>query len=138
MNTTANPAANDVPLCSQPGDSISAVAFSPTAAVLGVAAWDGSVRIYEVSNGQSVQKAQYEHEASAPVLSLAWAADGSTLYSAGADKAARAFDLRTMQATQVAVHDQPIMSVRWCQPPGGQGFLATASLDKTLKVSSFP
>lgn len=75
----------------------------------------------------------YSHEG--PVLSVDWSKDGSKIVSAGADKAARLYDLQTMQASQVAAHDAPIRSVRWVDSPSGP-ILVTGSWDKTVKVDT--
>jgi len=73
----------------------------------------------------------YSHEG--PVLDLCWSTDGSKLFSCGADKAARMFDLSNNgQAVQVGVHDAPIKCVRWIDSPGG-GILATGSWDKSIR-----
>lgn len=65
--------------------------------------------------------------------------DGGKLISAGADNAARMFDLsnpQNGQSSQVAQHDKPIKCVRWIETPTG-GILATGSWDKTIKVRVF-
>ena len=59
--------------------------------------------------------------------------DGTKIISAGADKAARMYDVSTGQSSQVAAHDAPIKSLRYVDQQGG--ILATGSWDKTLKVS---
>lgn len=62
--------------------------------------------------------------------------EGNKIVSAGADHAARIYDLQSGQATQVAQHDAPIKSVRWFETPQvNGGLVATGSWDKTLKVS---
>ena len=95
------------------------------------------VRIYEVGpSGQTQGKAMYPHEG--PVLDLCWnGRDGSKLFSVGADKAARMFDMSTGQNSQVGAHDAPIKCVRWIEAPTG-GILATGSWDKTVKVRLHP
>ncbi|KDQ13524.1 hypothetical protein BOTBODRAFT_111302 [Botryobasidium botryosum FD-172 SS1] len=121
----------DVELKDPPTDSVTALAFSPTADLLAVGSWDNNVRIYEIGSGsQSQGKAMYSHEG--PVFDLCWSKDGSKLFSGGADKAARMFDIQSGQAVQVAAHDAPVKCVRWIETPTG-GYLATGSWDKTLK-----
>lgn len=108
------------------------------------------VRVYGVeSNGSTAPKAMYSHEA--PVLDVTWSRvsaavqspeealialalhqDGTKILSAGADKAARMYDVATGQSSQVAAHDAPIKSLRYVDQQGG--ILATGSWDKTLKV----
>lgn len=56
------------------------------------------------------------------------------MFSGGADKVAKCFELSTRVATQVAAHAEPVSAVRWIDTPTG-GYLATASYDATLKVS---
>ena len=59
------------------------------------------------------------------------------MVSAGADKAARLMDLgsgNTTVATQVAVHDQPIRSVRYFTHEAANApMIVTGSWDKTIK-----
>jgi len=69
-NTTGD-ISKDVPLVSPPDDSISELAFSPTADFLSVASWDSKVRIYQINDqGQSEGKAAMDFQA--PVLTTAW------------------------------------------------------------------
>lgn len=122
--------APDIELAQPPPDSVSALAFSPVAEFLAVASWDNSVRIYGIeANGTSSGKASYNHEG--PVLDVIWSPDGSKVLSAGADKAARLYDINSGQSSQVAAHDAPIKSLRWIDLNGG--ILATGSWDKTIK-----
>lgn len=119
----------------QPGvtDTVSALAFSPTADVLAVASWDNHVRIYRIdkSNAQPVQPwQQYTHEG--PVLDVCFSGDGSKVISGGADKVARCFDLNTNQASVVAQQDDTIRCVRWLQAFGGA--LVTGGWDKKVKI----
>lgn len=61
----------DVEVANLPTDSVSAIAFSPTADILAVASWSNEVRLYEVNaQGQAVGKAAYSHEG--PVLDICW------------------------------------------------------------------
>ncbi|KAI0749494.1 Poly(A)+ RNA export protein [Daedaleopsis nitida] len=121
----------DVEVADPPTDSISSIAFSPSADYLAVGSWDNNVRVYEVgASGQTQGKAMYSHQG--PVLSICWNKDGSKILSGGADNAGRMFDVTTGQATQVAQHDAPIRVVRWIESPQG-GVLATGSWDKTIK-----
>ncbi|KAM5538505.1 hypothetical protein V8D89_007838 [Ganoderma adspersum] len=133
-STTLGPNAaveKDIEVADPPTDSISSVAFSPTADYLAVGSWDNNVRIYEVgANGQTQGKAMYPHQG--PVLSVCWNKDGSKILSGGADNAGRLFDVTTGQSSQVAQHDAPIRVVRWIESPQG-GVLATGSWDKTIK-----
>jgi mRNA export factor len=121
---------SDLQVPQGPEDSISDLAFSPTAEILSVASWDNKVRIYEIGQGGATGKAMYEH--TAPVLSTHFSKDGTKLASGSADKTAKLFDLATGQNQQVAAHDLPVKSVKFVNVNGTET-LATASWDKTLK-----
>ncbi|KAM0746714.1 WD40 repeat-like protein [Meredithblackwellia eburnea MCA 4105] len=122
----------DIQVPDLPSDSISSLAWSPTADFLSVASWSNEVRIYEVNGqGQAVGKAAYSHEG--PVLCVEWSQDGTKIISGGADKAGRIYDLQTGQSSQFAGHAEPIRSVRWISSPSNpSGLVVTGSWDKTL------
>ena len=73
----------------------------------------------------------YSHEG--PVLDVCWNKEGNKLFSGGADKAVRMYDVATGQPTQVGAHDGAVKCVKWIDAPTG-GILATGSWDKTVKV----
>jgi mRNA export factor len=131
---TAQPAtvdvSGDIQVPQGPEDSISEVAFSPTAEILSVASWDNKVRVYEIGQAGAAGKAMYEH--AGPVLTTHFSKDGSKLASGSADKTAKVFDLASGQNQQVAAHDMPIKSVKFVTVSGNE-VLATASWDKTLR-----
>jgi len=109
------PAQADVELTDPPADSISCMSFSPVADYLAVGSWDNQVRLYEINaQGLSQGKAMYAHEG--PVLDVCWSADGTKVFSGGADKAARMYDVQSSQMSQVGAHDAPIKCVRWFEP----------------------
>ncbi|KAB8611408.1 hypothetical protein FH972_025913 [Carpinus fangiana] len=121
----------DIPLASPPEDSVSDISFSPQSEHLAVSSWDKKVRIYEIdAQGQSQGKAMFEHEG--PVLNCAWSKDGTKVFGAGADKAARMFDVSSQQTTQVAAHDQPVRCVEVIEVNNAP-MLVTGSWDKTVK-----
>jgi len=106
------------------------MAFSSAADYLAVGSWDNNVRIYEMNaQGQSQGKAMYSHEG--PVLDVCWSTDGTRVFSGGADKAARMYNLQTGTPSQVGAHDAPVKCVRWVDVGGG--ILITGSWDKTVK-----
>jgi len=121
----------DMEVPQPPSDSISAIAWSPTADYLAVSSWDNQVRIYEVGQtANAIQgKAAYSHEG--PALDVCWSKDGTKVFSGGIDNAARMFDTQTGQPTQVAQHEAPVKSVRFTDMHGG--LLVTGSWDKTIK-----
>jgi mRNA export factor len=128
--TTTVDISGDLEIPQGPEDSVSDIAFSPTAEILSVASWDNKIRIYEIGQGGANGKAMYEH--TAPVLSTHFSKDGSKLASGSADKTAKVFDLASGQHQQVAAHEMPIKSVKFISVNGSEA-LATASWDKTLK-----
>lgn len=65
---------NDTTLPADAQDTISSIAWSPTALHLAVASWDGKVRVYDVAaNGSRAQRID-EHKigSGAPLLSCDW------------------------------------------------------------------
>ena len=110
-------------------DSVSSLAFSPTANILAVGGWDQQVRLYEIGQGIT-GKAAYAHDG--PVLDVCWNADGAKVFSSGGDNTARMMDMQSGVASQVATHQDTVMSVRWTGQHGG--LLVTGSWDRTLKV----
>ena len=86
---------------SQPGDdTISSLHFSPKANFLIASSWDNSIRCWEIQGtGQTVAKAMQSH--TKPILDSCWHADGTKVFTAGADNMAKMWDLQSNQATQV-------------------------------------
>lgn len=150
----------DVEVKQPPEDSVSCISFSSQSEHLAVSSWDKKVRIYEIdSNGNSSGKALFEHEG--PVLSCCWSnvslpalrssihphvqstnengranrahpQDGTKVFGAGADKAARMLDVQTGTPSQVAAHDAPIRCVS-ATTHQNSPLLVTGSWDKTVK-----
>jgi len=90
--------------------------------------WDSGVRVWEVQCNAPNQiaaqpKAQVNHENKMPALDTCFSADGTTVFSAGADKAVRMWRLGETPpnnvAQQIGVHDAPVKSV---------GFLSSSNL----------
>ncbi|WVQ95354.1 hypothetical protein IAU59_002451 [Kwoniella sp. CBS 9459] len=132
LNTAFRAPAKDIELSNPPPDSVSALAFHPSADVLAVASWDNNVRLYDVnSQGQSQGKAMYSHQA--PVLDLTWSKDGQYLFSSGCDNLVQMYNMQTQQTQQVAQHDAPIKCIEFAEVPGSGPVLITAGWDKKLK-----
>ncbi|XP_065667536.1 mRNA export factor RAE1 [Hydra vulgaris] len=124
-------ASKDVEVQQPPSDTISCLKFSPNANFLAATSWDNKIRCWEIqATGTSVPKAEQSHLK--PILSCCWHADGTKLFSAGADNQAKIWDLASNQAVVCAQHDAPIKTVHWIQAPNYQ-CLMTGSWDKTLK-----
>ncbi|WVR08721.1 hypothetical protein IAU60_005779 [Kwoniella sp. DSM 27419] len=123
LSTAFRAPAKDIELTSPPPDSVSALAFHPSADILAVASWD--------NNGQSQGKAMYSHQA--PVLDLTWSKDGQYLFSSGCDNLVQMYNMQTQQNQQVAQHDAPIKCIEFAEVPGSGPVLITAGWDKKLK-----
>lgn len=127
----------DILLSNPPSDTVQALAFSP--AVLGpktflvAGSWNAEVRCWDVqANGSSTGVGSIRHDG--PVLDVAWSGDGQSVFSAGADRTVKMWQLATNQQTQVAAHDAPIRHVFHSSDIGsGSPALVTGSWDKTLK-----
>lgn len=128
---------NDVLLTDPPSDTVQSLAFSPEIlhpkSFLLSASWDNEVRCWEVQpNGASSPVGMIKHEA--PVLDVAWSADGQTAFSCGADKIAKMWALAGNQTTTVAAHEAPIRHIFFCKDMGnGSPAVVTGSWDKTMK-----
>ncbi len=124
-------------------DGISSLNWSPTANFLVSSNWDSGVRVWECqanpSSPQPVQaqpKAQVNHENKSPVLDTCFSADGSTVFSVGADKAVRMWRLGETPpnnvAQQIGVHDAPVKSVGFLK---NSNLVVSGGWDNKLKVS---
>jgi mRNA export factor len=120
-------APNDCNVPQAGNDGISSLCWSPTANFLVSSNWDAGVRCWEVQEqgGQirAQAKAQVNHEQQSPVLGSCFSADGSTVFSVGADRAVRMWQLGQAPPNnipqQIGVHDAPVKSV---------GFLSSSNL----------
>lgn len=73
-------------LTDSPTDGITRVQFAPSSSSkLLVTGWDKTLRVYDVDANTLLAS----HEAAAPLLDAAWAADGSAVYSGAVDGAVR-------------------------------------------------
>lgn len=119
----------DFPVTSPPTDSVSALAWSPTANVLAAASWDNNVRVWEVqASGQAVPRAMVAH--TAPALCVAFHADGQHIFSGSCDQTALMYNVATQQKRVVAKHDAPVRTVHFIKETG---LLLTGSWDRTLR-----
>ncbi|KJE93107.1 hypothetical protein CAOG_03945 [Capsaspora owczarzaki ATCC 30864] len=123
---------NDLEMANAPDDSVSSMRFCPsdTLDYLVVGAWDQTTRVYNVDpmSGQSEQKMVFPMDA--PVLDVAWHADCSKVFAAGCNKQTHMFDLGTGQSMPVAMHDQPIKTIRYLTEPG---LLMSCGWDRMVK-----
>lgn len=134
----ASCAPNDHCVAQAGNDGISSLTWSPTVNHLVSTNWDGGVRCWEVqeSGGQvrALPKAQVNHENNSPVLDSCFSADGSTVFSVGADKAVRMWQLGQNPPNnvpqQIGSHDQPIKSVAFLP---ATNLVCSGGWDKMLK-----
>ncbi|AET40998.1 RNA export factor GLE2 Ecym_7149 [Eremothecium cymbalariae DBVPG len=124
---------NDITINNPANDSISDIAFSPQQDFLfSVASWDNTVRIWDVQNGMTQGRAQYEHQA--PVLTTRWSSDGTKIASGGCDNVVKIYDVASGQTQQIGSHDAPVKLLRFVQcGPSNQECIVTGSWDKTIK-----
>ncbi|KAI5480868.1 mRNA export factor [Pseudohyphozyma bogoriensis] len=121
----------DVELNSLQNDGISDLKWSPTGDFLAVASWNNEVRLWEVGQGgQNQGKASFSHEG--PALCVDWSKDGTKVFTGGADKAGRQYDVQTGTPSQIAAHDAPIKCIKTIEV-NGQPMVATGGWDKTVK-----
>lgn len=123
-------------------DGISSLNWSPTANFLVSSNWDSGVRVWEVQANpanqqcQAQPKAQVNHDNKSPVLDTCFSADGSTVFSCGADKAVRMWRLGETPpnnvAQQIGVHDSPVKSVGFLN---ASNLVVSGGWDNKLKVS---
>lgn len=125
----------DQQLVDAPNDSVSDMSFHSRKNILGpaflsVAAWDGSVVVYQVNEATvtATRVAEYTHNG--PVLSTHWHPKRSIVVSAGCDNRALARDLASNCNIELGSHDEVISSVRVLD----NNRVATASWDKSVRI----
>lgn len=117
----ASIAPNDCNVPEAGTDGISSLNWSPSANFLVSTNWDSGVRCWEVQeqNGQvrALAKAKVNHADNAPVMDCCFSNDGSTVFSCGADKAVRMWQLGQTPPNnipqQIGSHDADIKSVAY-------------------------
>jgi len=119
-------------------DGISSLTWSPTSNILTSTNWDGGIRCWDVQdqNGRihAVPKAQVNHENNAPVLGSTFDSSGNILFSVGADKAVRMWNLGQTPPNnvpqQIGVHNAPVKSVGFIP---SSNLIVSGGWDKMLK-----
>jgi mRNA export factor len=139
-NKTSSIATYDCVVPQAGNDGISSLSWSPTANILVSSNWDSGIRCWEIQQQSTQQfvampKAQVNLENSSPCLDTCFSTDGSTVFSGGADKSVRMWQLGQTPpnniSQQIGMHDAPVKSV---------GFIPSSNLvvsggwDAKLKV----
>ncbi|EME26257.1 hypothetical protein Gasu_61000 isoform 2 [Galdieria sulphuraria] len=128
---------NDKLVNQSPNDTVSSIAFSPKALApnnfIVAGSWDNEVRLWQIqASGDTSPIGMIQHEA--PVLDVAWSADGMTIFSVGCERTGKMWNPATNQVQPIAQHDAPIRCVRFASDLGtGSPAVVTGSWDKTLK-----
>jgi mRNA export factor len=124
----------DIEVSYPPEDTVSCLKFSPESlpqTYLLATSWANDVRLWEIQqDGKSIARAQKTH--TEPILSAAWSADGTKVFTASCDKTARMWDLQSDKFEQIAQHDGPIRSIHYIQR-SNYTCVMTGSWDKTIK-----
>lgn len=111
-------------------NKVTAIAFSPIGNILASASWDGSVRLWDLLDGQC--RAILKHNAD--VFDVAFAPDGKTLASSTSNDDVRLWDLLTRQCFQkMEGHSSWVHSVAFSPSSNNsEDLLASAALDDTV------
>ncbi|XP_064535939.1 protein Rae1 [Drosophila montana] len=122
----------DFEVCFPPGDSISALEFSPAPRnMLCAGSWDQTVRTWHVEmNGTTTPNGFCK--VNSPVLDVSWSDDSNKVYLSTAGREVHQWDLQSNQLTQIGAHDAGVRSCHWIKAPN-YACLMTGSWDKTLK-----
>ncbi|KIM84438.1 hypothetical protein PILCRDRAFT_6108 [Piloderma croceum F 1598] len=117
---------DQIELSSPPFDSVSQVRFSPTNPNhLLVAAWDTTVRFYDVAANE--QKAKFDHRAA--VLTTCFS-DTNHAYSGCLDASVRELNLETEKIQHVGQHNDAISCMNYSSESNA---VITGSWDRTLR-----
>lgn len=118
---------NEYKLDDPPSDCIQSVKFGENSnRLLLSTSWDCTVKLYDVITNQL--KTQYLHDA--PVLDAAFQGE-ECIWSGGADKKVKKFDIESETETLVGLHDEPIRCVEFNSEAN---LVATGSWDRTMKL----
>jgi len=121
MSNNNNPN-GDVMLQNSPGDSISAIKWSPTDNMFACTAWDGSVTLYE-------QQPKAQQKLSAPALCVDWRPNGKQVAVGACDNNAYLWDLQSNQQSKFAPHQASVKCIKFAD----NNIVITGSWDRTIR-----
>mmetsp|Transcript_21556 Transcript_21556/g.87976 ORF Transcript_21556/g.87976 Transcript_21556/m.87976 type:complete len:361 (-) Transcript_21556:2028-3110(-) len=128
---------NDFLVANPPNDSISQIAFSPRTLqpknFLVGGTWDNEARLWEINpDGSSNMLTSTRHDG--PILSVAWREDGQAVFTAGADRIVKMWDLGKNTAATVAQHEEPVRCVEYVSEQAmNTPCIVTGSWDKSVR-----
>ncbi|KAL5243779.1 hypothetical protein ACI65C_011189 [Semiaphis heraclei] len=133
MVDLANPN-NDFEVVSPPGDTVTAMEFSPAASqktFLVAGSWDNTVRCWEVQEiGQTIPKSI--RSMTMPIYDICWNGDGTKVFTASYNNQVECWDLEGNRTMLVGTHDGPVRTCHWVVS-SPYTCVMTGSLDGTLK-----
>ncbi len=117
---------------------VSSLAFSLNGRLLASGSSDGTICLWDSATGRRIYRfpahpaRRNNFERDGGVYSLVFSLDGKTLFSSGAEKTVRVWDVGTgRESNRIEGHDGPVHGVA-LSPQGHM--LATASQDKTVRL----
>lgn len=113
---------NDIMVNGSPGDSISAIKWSPQNDIFAVTAWDGTVGLYNTGP-------QKQTKVNAPLLCVDWRPDGKQIAMGACDNNSYLWDIQSGQQKQFAPHQASVKCLKFAN----QNIVITGSWDKTVK-----
>jgi len=112
-----------------PTDTVSSLSWSPVANILVASSWSSECRSWEVKADGLIVPLQLTKHAG-PVLTTAFNPDGQRVYTGGADKTIRCWDLPTNKSAQIGFHDGVVKNVNWVSEAN---VVVSGGWDQTLR-----
>eukprot|EP00884_Botryococcus_braunii_P002091 jgi/Botrbrau1/11883/Bobra.126_2s0017.1 len=113
------------PVQAPPSDGVTCVRFAPRGVTLLASSWDGTVTLFDASNGAMSSS----YAAGSPLLDATFQ-DESAVLTAGLDGHVKRFDFVGRAEGVIGRHEGPVRCVEWLSQGG---LCASASWDKSLR-----